>query len=532
MIFPIVEREMRTATRRRRTHWSRVIVALIACAVTTWVLLQAGFRTAPERVGVTLFRALALMGFYTCLLPGVFLTADSISQEKREGTLGLLFLTDLKGSDIVFGKLVATSAHAFYGLLAILPVMAIPLMAGGVTLGEVARMVVVLINTLFFSLTAGMLVSAFSRWEKRAMLGAAIVIFMGAFGVEIPGPPFHLLGLRAGLRGAFELEFVSQPWLFYGSSIWIFVVSWVFLCWACWLVPRRVEEKIEPPIASDEATNLLPTAEEITGEAAQQMGMEKLGEGNPVEWLANRDGRTSVWMWLTIIFSGLAWMMTHPFLNSGQGSPEFAVAAGLLFHAFLKFWLAYDAASRFTADRQCGALEMLLSTPLTVGDMLGGQFRSMLKRFFKPLLCVLALDLALFMTGIGSSGTTPASGSLLMIQVVVVVTFLIDVVAVAAFGMWQGLKTRRGGRAAMWTAARVMGLPTAVFSVFMFVVFPLFATGLENPTPFVALWFFLSATNAALCISGALKGLREDFRELAAQHATGAPLAPAAAGAR
>jgi len=226
-------------------------------------------------------------------------------------------------------------------------------------------------------------------------------------------------------------------------------------------------------------------------------------------------------------------MMTHPFLNSGQGSPEFAVAAGLLFHAFLKFWLAYDAASRFTADRQCGALEMLLSTPLTVGDMLGGQFRSMLKRFFKPLLCVLALDLALFMTGFGGSGATPSAGALLMIQFVVVATFLIDVVAVAVFGMWQGLKTRRSGRAALWTAGRVMGLPTAVFSV---VVFMLLLAGettwLTNTTPLVALWFLLSVMNAAQCITGALKRLREDFRDLAARHAAGAPLAPAAAGAQ
>ena len=530
MIFPIVEREMRTATRKRRTHWSRVIVALLACGIATWVLLQSGLRLTPERVGATMFRALALMGFYTCLLPGVFLTADCISQEKREGTLGLLFLTDLKGSDIVFGKLVATSAHAFYGLLAILPVMAIPLLMGGVTLGEVARMVLVLINTLFFSLAAGILVSAFSRWEKRAMIAASIVIFMGTFGVEIPGPPFNLLGLRAGMHGAFELSFTANPWLFYGSSIWIFILSWALLGWACWLVPRRVEEKIEPPIASDEATSLWPKEEEITGEGAQQMGMEKLGEGNPVEWLANRDGQPSAWMWLAIILSGLAWMMSHPFLNSGGGSPEFAVAVGLLFHAFLKFWISFDAASRFTADRRCGALEMLLSTPLTVGDMLGGQFRSMLKRFFKPILCVLALDAALFMTGFGSSGTPPAAGSLLLIQSVVVVTFLIDLAAVATFGMWQGLKTRRSGRAALWTAARVMGLPTAVFSLIAFVTLP--STRMDSPTPLVALWFFLSVVNAALCIAGALKGLREDFRELAAQHATGSPLAPAVAGAR
>lgn len=540
MIFPIVEREMRAATRKARTHWSRVIVAAVACATVSWILL--GLHLQPQRIGFALFKALAQLGFYSCLLPGVLLTADCISQEKREGTLGLLFLTDLKGSDIVFGKLVATSAHAFYGLLAILPFMAIPLLAGGVTPGEVGRMVLVLINALFFSLAAGMLVSAFSRWEKRAMMVTAIVIFMGVFGVEIPGPPFHLLSLRAGMHGAFDTAFTANPWLFYGSTIWIFVLSWIFLGWSCWLVPRRVEEKIEPRIASDEATYLIPKAEEITGEVAESTGMEKLGEGNPVEWLANRDGQTSVWMWLTIIFSGLAWAVGHPFLNSGKGSREFAVLAGLLFHAFLKFWLAYDAASRFTSDRRCGALEMLLSTPLTVREMLGGQFRAMSKRFFKPLLCVLALDLALFMTGFSGSEAAPADGTLLVIQFVVVATFLLDVVAVAVFGVWQGLKSRRSGRAALWTAGLVMGLPTALFSVVVFVYLiglPIVSNSAAppsasdfDPKPLVLLWFFIGATNSALWISVALRHLQYDFRELAAQHASGAPLAPAAAGAR
>jgi hypothetical protein len=90
------------------------------------------------------------------------------------------------------------------------------------------------------------------------------------------------------------------------------------------------------------------------------------------------------------------------------------------------------------------------------------------------------------------------------------------------------LKTRRSGSAALWTAHRVMLLPTLVFMVFAFALWPAIVR-MRSPTPLVALWFLLSAANAALCILGALRHLREDFRELAAQHAAGAPLAPVAA---
>jgi len=67
------------------------------------------------------------------IVSGLFLTADCLSEEKREGTLGFLFLTDLRGYDVVFGKLVATSLRGFYAMLAALPVMGVTLVLGGIT---------------------------------------------------------------------------------------------------------------------------------------------------------------------------------------------------------------------------------------------------------------------------------------------------------------------------------------------------------------------------------------------------------------
>lgn len=106
---------------------------------------------------------------------------------KREGTLGLLFLTDLKGYDVVFGKLVATSLNSFYGLLAIFPVMGIPLLLGGVTVGEFWRVMLVCVNTLFFSLSIGMFCSAICRdAHKGAALAFAIILLL-AGGLPVLG---------------------------------------------------------------------------------------------------------------------------------------------------------------------------------------------------------------------------------------------------------------------------------------------------------------------------------------------------------
>src|SRR6185503_229455 len=139
--------------------------------------------STPQRVPVpqlskNLFIAMGVLAFGFCALAGVFLTADCLSAEKREGTLGLLFLTDLKSHDIVLGKLAATSVHSLYGLLAIFPVMALPLLLGGVTGAEFGRVLLVLLTTLFLSLGLGLFMSTISRAARSAIGGTFLFMLL------------------------------------------------------------------------------------------------------------------------------------------------------------------------------------------------------------------------------------------------------------------------------------------------------------------------------------------------------------------
>src|SRR5437667_2205631 len=130
--LPIVTRELRVASRRRATYWVRSGSALALIVVGVWFFLMMRHAPAHE-VALVLFRILAGASLLYCLLIGVRATADCLSEEKREGTLGLLFLTNLKGYDVVAGKLVANSLNGFYGLLALLPVVSLALLMGGLT---------------------------------------------------------------------------------------------------------------------------------------------------------------------------------------------------------------------------------------------------------------------------------------------------------------------------------------------------------------------------------------------------------------
>src|SRR5439155_6521132 len=123
------------ASAYRLRFWTAVIAMAVGLSCLLWVWLARG----RANLGNPLLTILTDYTFGLCLLAGVFLTADCLSEDKREGTLGLLFLTDLHGYDVVLGKFVARLVSALYGLLALLPITAFPLLLGGVTIGEFWR---------------------------------------------------------------------------------------------------------------------------------------------------------------------------------------------------------------------------------------------------------------------------------------------------------------------------------------------------------------------------------------------------------
>src|SRR5579872_4836834 len=143
-LLPIVGRELRVAARRRGTYWTRLVIAMLATVVGVVTFFVSEVLTTAK-FGQLLFWGLSGVAMLFCLVAGRQMTADCLSEEKREGTFGLLFLTDLKGYDIVLGKLVARSFNGFYALMATIPILAIRLLVGGVTWGEFWRMVVVLV---------------------------------------------------------------------------------------------------------------------------------------------------------------------------------------------------------------------------------------------------------------------------------------------------------------------------------------------------------------------------------------------------
>src|SRR5204863_2908551 len=131
-------------------------VAVLACMA---VVLSSNVYGNPSQVGSTVFDSLVAIAFVLCCLTCI-VSADVIASEKREGTLGLLFLTTVRRFDVVLGKLVSSGIAALTALLVLMPFLALPMLMGGVTGGETLRKALALLNALFLALAVGIYSSA------------------------------------------------------------------------------------------------------------------------------------------------------------------------------------------------------------------------------------------------------------------------------------------------------------------------------------------------------------------------------------
>src|ERR1051326_1930306 len=259
MIFlPIVTRVLRVASRRAITYWQRAGAGLGVILLGTWLYLVME-NQSPRQLSTYLFGALTLGALFYALLSGLRATADCLSIEKREGTLGLLFLTDLKGYDVILGKLVATSLNAFYAIIAVVPVLAVPLLMGGLTAGEFERMALVTINALFFSLCLGMLSSALCSSAQKAMLLTALLLLI--FTALLPACG-GLASAFGKTRRLYALLFLPSPGFAYylawdpvyrvqGSLFWFCLltthgIAWLSLALASFVVPAQPGLRLLP----------------------------------------------------------------------------------------------------------------------------------------------------------------------------------------------------------------------------------------------------------------------------------------------
>lgn len=499
--LPVVERELRVAARKSGTFWMRSVMAALVLAGAAVILVFA--RDQPPRVfGPVLFYVLAGIALVACLVAGAVVTSDCLSEEKREGTLGLLFLTDLKGYDVVAGKLVANSLGSLYGLLAIVPMLGLPLLMGGVAPAEFGRVSLVLLNTLFFSLTAGIVCSSYSRTAREAAVATiALIVLFTALIPALGGllewqlrkddlhEPFLFASPVFSFYSAIDARAKGNVDLFVWSLAAQHGAAWLFLALACYVTPRTWREKALRPTAR--------LAQPVT-EGAIAFRTRLLAV-NPFYWLAARSRRGPVLVWSALTVLAALWMWGAFEFKRDWFSEGIFVATALALNSFLKIWVAAEACRPLAEERKTGSLELLLTTPLSVRQVIEGHRLALARQFLWPCLLVLLAEFAMMISGMAKmGGDSPATSEPMAVWISLwilgLILFAADLVALHWMGMWMGLASRNPKRAFIKTTARVLVLPWAAFLLFLLVVALGEITFHRSPggKTFIAVWFVLA----------------------------------------
>ncbi len=175
-------------------------------------------------------------------------------------------------------------------------------------------------------------------------------------------------------------------------------------------------------------------------------------------------------------------------------------------HIVLKLWLVSEACARFGQDRQSGALELILATPVKVEELLRGQWLSLRRQFFWPTVFVLCAEFG-YLLAHGKNDDW------VLTVVVYMATSVLDYWALGWMGMWTGMTARKITHAARSTVARVLVLPWLIWLGCG--LFGMFRNSLGGSEAWMIFWGMLSGGIAFGCGAYARDSLHTRFREVA-----------------
>ena len=396
IVVPVIGRELRASARQPFTYSLRtlgVAAMLLACTV-----FGMRYNFGPS-LGGQLFGDLHFTLFWAVWVLVPLLTADCISRERREGTLGLLFLTRLSATDIVFAKTLAHALRALTLWFAALPVLTLPFLLGGVSWLEVLTSAAINFSSICWALAAGLLASAWSKSWLRSVVGAGLLSTLllamlgwltgetmmqatrGATGSWQTSLDYAwltgigmLMGATRYIRFVFSpssTQFVRILCLLSGFS----VLGLLFAIIIAGRRTRRVWQEVPPSKARLwwEKTFCTP----IFWLAFFRSWMRRKLERNPVGWLEQRrwTGRLVTWGWLAVVISIYSAVLTDRYFFRSSSSIQNTMAW------LLSGSLAMTAASSFGRERETGVMELLLVSPLGEAEIIWGRLRGLWGQF-------------------------------------------------------------------------------------------------------------------------------------------------------
>ncbi|MBC8002292.1 MAG: hypothetical protein H7X97_06860 [Opitutaceae bacterium] len=295
-----------------------------------------------------------------------------------------------------------------------------------------------------------------------------------------------------------DSQYGSNESIFWSSLGFIHFLGWASLLAACVAAPRFWQDFAPNPRQAEWQRRWRIW---LLGSDQHQIAQRRRWlDVNPLLWLARRERHRRVvfWTFIALYFGG--WLLCYAFLRDAWVRPEVTLVVASLLHLVLKIWLAMEVSRRVSTDRHNGVLELLLVTPLEVGDILRGLVAGIRRQFLAPVLVILGVDILLLTFGMNQAGSNRAALALTFLAGIGM--FAADAYALTWVGLWQGLTAKNSSVAFLRTISIVLVMPWLIFTGLGAV---LFVNGPGSAGPVIAAWFavgYLTDLTASLLATG------------------------------
>jgi ABC-type Na+ efflux pump permease subunit len=498
MLPPMVERELRVALLRRNARRQWMVAAWSAGGIFLGFVLLLGLASS-RAMGQRLFIWLFAMACAGVVSRGFSLTSDLFSEERRNGTLGLLVLAGLRPLEIFTNKLLGAGLLAVYALLGGLPFFSVAFLTGGVSATQFLCALAFLANGLLFCVAVGLLASVIHREAGQAQTTAFIVTALLCLATPVArwfvasaSGTFALPREWLTLSPAYPAYLVftnfagASPQLFWVGSTFTLVYSLMALLAAAVVLHytwRDGPETLAPQSWRERWRG------QTRGTAPWRRALRaRWMSRNPFCWLAARDRGPALFAQAFLAVAVLLWILGWAAIGTRWLSPGNAFTCSIVLHLCFNWILAYTAGRRLADERQAGSFEVLLTVPLDPKTIVDGQCRALLVQFRTVWITVFLLDVVLSGGGFTVSGwTTPGAAFYVAAWGVLVPYWFANHLETASCAMWISAWTGRPAYAALQAMRRMVWVPFWLWVVVRDLPRPRF------PVPAAALIVILAA---------------------------------------
>jgi hypothetical protein len=406
--LPLLKRELRVALRAQKPVQSRLKVAAAGAGGSILILLFGALLSGRNQ-GRLLAQLLCLAGLY-CVLRTPQLTAGALAEERRNQTLGLLYISGLSVWEVFAGKFLSAALMTFTYLLALFPMLALPFLAGGISFDHFVATAAGLPVLVFFVLSISLLASVFTQDESGAI--ALCFLILSVLCIVTPaifyaqsyfapnatpssgwlllspayGPKLVWNGLRTGFGPAAQADF----WRNLGVTL---TLSFMAIGIAA-IAFKRLWREQEIGMYSTGWRQRFH--EWLHGSRFRRQHLAKQWlDNNPYTWLAARDRQPAALAWLLLGGITLLWLLCWACWPAHWPSVANSFITATLLNSVLTWLQKHAAAREFGLARRDGAFETLLTTPLTPLEIVHGTLAAIRLQFRRSANLVLALNVFL-----------------------------------------------------------------------------------------------------------------------------------------